>query len=98
MESRQGEKGKERRRGISVLLVGLWESHSQIIGDDLVADVNALVADVGRPPSYQFRNLTLRSSTKRAAQSLVRPHLLAEIDKEFSWFCLQTLPTLPVSV
>ena len=80
------------------MVIRLLVSLLQIIRDDLFADVDTLTTDEGVFPSYQFKDISLRFAAERAAESLVRARLLAEIHKELIRFHVPPLPALPVSV
>src|SRR5262245_56954565 len=63
-----------------------------IIGDDLVADVDALVADVNRRAGNKLLDFVLRLAAKRAAQCIVASsHQLSDLAK-FLRVCGGSLP------
>src|SRR5437588_10011063 len=59
-------------------LAGFWKRRARgyrlsllIVGNDLVADVNALIADVNRGTGDEFLDFVLRLAAKRAAQRVI---------------------------
>jgi hypothetical protein len=59
-------------------LTGLWQRRTGgngfsllIVRDDLIANIDALVADVDRRTGNQFLNFILRLTTERTAQGVV---------------------------
>jgi hypothetical protein len=63
-------------KGLDFARFGQWWTGSNrlsllVVADDLVADVNALIADVYRGTRNEFLNFVLRFTAERTAQGVV---------------------------